>query len=171
MNSVTRMPTLVSLTLSTRTIWLLEDTRNPNKWAEDLQVKSWRAEKDGLIPITLEEPWVISVQNFLKNRAAFEIFKVAMFITDSEIRKSFMDDLENILSASGEKRINALNNLMNTMTGTPSARFQIYKALKILTNESGYKNNPFLMIALAATTSYKSNTPSIGSAEINQDER
>lgn len=57
---------------------------------------------------------------------------------------------------------------MVVITGSQSSRAEIYKALRFLTNESGYKDNPFLMLAIAATTSAKSETPAFSSAAVNQ---
>lgn len=149
---------------------VIEDSRYANKWALDEYVKGWKAETDGLVPITLEDQWVTNVMNFLTQRASFEVFKTGIFFTDAALKNEVLDDLENLISASGEKRVNALNNLMNAMAAFPNSRPQLYKALKFLTNESGYKNNPFLMIALAGTTAYKSDVTAMGSSGINQAE-
>ena len=148
--------------------WVIEDTRFKNQWATDSQVKGWKAEKDGLVPIVLEEPFVKAVQGFQEQRVSFEAFKVGMFITNAEIKKNLTEDFENILASYGNKRIYALNNLMVTIGSSPSSRGEIYKALRYLSNESGYKNNPFLMIALASIPTYKSDTPSFSSADVNQ---
>ncbi len=44
----------------------------------------------------------------------------------------------------------------------------MHHALRFLTNELGYSKNPFLAIAMAATTSYKSDVPSFGSEQVAQ---
>lgn len=147
---------------------VIEDSRNPNRWAQDFQVKRWKSERDGLIPITLEDAWVTAVRNYLERRVSFEVFKAALSITDAETRTNVSRDLENILSATDAKRIAALTNLMNAMIGAPGVRPEMHRTLKALTDGAGYKNNPFLMIAFAATTAYRSETPAIGSFSVSR---
>lgn len=103
-----------------------------------------------------------------EQRASFEAFRVGMFITDAAVRKNITDDLENILLSSGERRLTALDNLMTTITATQASRDEIYKALRFLTNESGYKNNPFLLLGLAATNCSRSDTPIFRYTEVSE---
>lgn len=148
--------------------WVIEDNKYPNKWATDEQIKNAKVEADGLIAIVLEEPWVKAVQDFLTQRASFEAFKVGLFITDADVRKQITDILEAILSSAGDKRITALDNLMIAISGSPTAREEIFRALSFLANESGYKNNPFLLIAMARARIYKSDMLAWGSAATEQ---
>lgn len=37
---------------------VIEDKRYPDEWAQDSQVKGWKAGANGLVPITLGELWV-----------------------------------------------------------------------------------------------------------------
>jgi len=136
-------------------------------WANFKQVMKWEVDSAGNLSIPTPDTLIYQLNNFREQRALFEIFKVGMFITDTEIRQNVTADLEIILSASGDKRIGALNDLMITIADSGTSRIQIFRALRFLTNESGYKDNPFLLIALARTTVYKSETPSIGSEEYN----
>jgi hypothetical protein len=146
----------------------INDKRTPKEWATGAQVSSWVFNTDRTVRIDMPQKLIDSLAVFRDQRASLEIFKVGMFITNDETRKSVTEDLGNLFSAASEKRIKALDNLMVTITGSQSSRAEIYKALRFLTNESGYKNNPFLMLAIAATTSAKSNTPSFSSAAVNQ---
>jgi hypothetical protein len=137
-------------------------------WASAAQVKKWKADLDGKISIPISQRIIDDITAFRDQRASFEIFKVGMFITDSSIKDEFSKDLDIILNKSGDQRISALNNLMVTIEGAGASRNQIYQALRFLTNESGYKNNPFLMIAFARTTIYNSSTTAISSSQVNQ---
>lgn len=139
-----------------------DDEKN---WASDKQVSGWKTDPNGELSIAVPNRVIQDLITFREQRASFEIFKVGTFITDVAIRDEITKDLENILSTAGSKRIEALNNLMVTIEGSGASRYQIFQALRFLTNESGYKNNPFLLIAFARTTIYKSETPSIGSSQ------
>lgn len=141
-------------------------SKGVKEWANKKEVKSW-ADAGGNVSITVPQSSIDEINKFREERASFEIFKVGMFIADADTRKSVVEFLESILSSSGEKRISALNNLMITIAASP-LKNQIFQALRFLSNESGYKNNPFLLIAMARTTVYTSDTPSIGSNEVNQ---
>ena len=58
---------------------------------------------------------------------------------------------------------------MGTITTTDrQTKVQIHYALRFLTNESGYKKNPFLLLAFAKTTIYSSDEPSFSSPSFNQ---
>ena len=146
----------------------ISDKTTPKEWATAAQVSSWAFNNDRTVQIAMPQKLIDSLTVFRDQRAALEIFKVGMFITDEETRKSVTADLENLFSTAGDKRITALDNLMVIITGSLSSRSEIYKALKFLTVESGYKENPFLMLAIAATTSAKSETPAFSSAAVNQ---
>ncbi len=148
--------------------FFISDKRHPGKWATGAEVKSWAFNIDRTVQVVMPQKLIDDLSGIRDQRASFEAFKVGMSISDDETRQSATQDLENILSATGEKRIAALDNLMVIITGSPSSRAEIYKALRFLTNESGYKNNPFLMLAIAATTSAKSETPAFSSAAVNQ---
>jgi len=136
-------------------------------WANPKQVMKWEVDSGGNLSIPTPNTLIDKLNDFRDQRASFEIFKVVMFITDTEIRQNITEDLEIILSASGDKRTSALNDLMITIADSGASRNQIFRALRFLTNESGYKDNPFLLIALARTIVYKSETPSIGSDTYN----
>jgi len=132
-------------------------------WADFSQVTKWAVDSEGNLSIPTPDRLIHKLNDFRDQRASFEIFKVGMFISNSEVRKNITDDLEIVLSASGDKRIKGLNDLMITIGGSGASRYEIFRALRFLTNESGYKDNPFLLIALARTTVYRSETPSMGS--------
>ena len=84
-----------------------------------------------------------------------------MFITDTETRQSVTKDLEIIFASTGDKRITALCDLITTIQGSGESHYQIFQALRFLTNESGYKDNPFLLIALARAQIYNGKMPSM----------
>lgn len=146
----------------------INDKSTPTKWATGAQIKKWAFNPDGTVRVDMPQKLIDSLTSFREQRTSFEIFKVGTFITDAETRKEVTDALEKILSVSGDKRITALNNLMVTIASSQTSRGEILRAVKFLSNESGYKNNPFLLIAAAAATSYKSETASFSSAEVNQ---
>ena len=120
-------------------------------WATASQVREWRTEPDGKLAIPTSIKIVNNVNSFRNQRASFEIFKVAMLVSDLAIKKLVANDLEKILLTSGQTRIDAINNLMITIASSSSSRHEIFQALRFLANESGYKNNPFLLIAIART--------------------
>ncbi len=144
------------------------DDSDKNKPATVAHVRSWKTNANGEVPISMPDNRIHSLIAFREQRALFEVFKVGMFIADATIRTNFVADLEKILTTSGEKRIAALNTLMMTIESSGASRYEIHQALRFLTNEAGYKNNPFLLIAFSRTTIYKSNTPSMGSNAFEQ---
>ena len=148
--------------------FFINDKSFPDRWATGEEVKSWAFNPDGTVKIDMPQTLIDTLISYRTQRASLEIYKVGMFITDTETRKNITDDLENILSSSGVNRTSAFNNLMMTIAGSATSRGEIYKALRFLTNESGYKDNPFLQIAFAGTTAYKSETPAWGSSAMDQ---
>ncbi len=146
----------------------VSDSTKPKDWASFENVKNWKSNANGEVPISMPQYLIDDINLFREQRALSEILKTGGLITDAEIRNNFMRDLEHIFNSSGQKRIDALNNLMVTIEGAGTSRPQIYQALRFLTNESGYKNNPFLMVAFARTTIYNSFAPSIGSSQVDQ---
>lgn len=133
------------------------------QWATIDEVKSWKPNSaDGLVQIPLADSWVWGAIDFKRIRAEIEIFKVGNFISNVEIRKEFTTDLEAILSSSGDKRVISFINLINTIAGSLSSKNQMYEALRFLSNESGYRNNPFLLLAIAQTKSNLTNSPQFG---------
>ena len=137
----------------------ISDKRHPGKWATGAEMINWSFNTDRTVQIEMPQKLIDGLNSIREQRASFEAFKVGMFISDAAIRKHITDDLENILLASGARRLTGLDDLMATITTKQTSRDEIYKALRFLTNESGYKGNPFLLIALAATTCSKSDTP------------
>lgn len=131
-------------------------------------VRKWQTNANGEVPIPIPNDRVQSLIAFREQRALFEVFKVGTFIVDPAIRTEVTENLEKILTATGDKRIAALNNLMVTIEGSGVSRYEIHRAIRFLTNEAGYKNNPFLLIARARTTIYKSDTLSMGSNAFEQ---
>lgn len=127
--------------------WIRED--QDKDWASVAQVRGWKTDLKGGISIPIPQKVIDEIITFREQRALFEAFKVSTFITDPATRKAIKDGLESILLLSGEPRTNALNNLMVTVAGSQSSRVEIYKAFRFLTNESGYKNNPFLPTRLS----------------------
>jgi hypothetical protein len=146
----------------------ISDSSDTKNWATVNHIRDWKTNVNGEVPISMPQALIENLVLFREQRADFEIFKVGMFIANAEIRGRFIEDLKKIINSSGEKRIEALNNLMNTIAGSGAARGEIYRALRFLTNESGYKNNPFLMLAFAQTTIYQSDVPSMGSSQVGQ---
>lgn len=159
---------IIELDQKKKGYFYISDTGKTGEWASVDQVKGWKPNAAGEVPITMPQTLIDSLISFREQRADFEVFKVAAFITDAKIRDDFMQDLKRILNYSGATRIEALNNLMNTIAGSGASKPQIFRALRFLTNESGYKDNPFLLVAFAQTTIYQSDAPSMGSSQINQ---
>ncbi len=139
--------------------FIIGDPNNPEKWATAADVNSWTLNADRTVPIRIPQKLLDDLKSFRQQRATFEVFKVGMFISDLTLRKNFTDDLESILLSSGEKRLAALDDLVATITTSNAARDELYKALRFLTNEAGYKNDPFLLLATAATTCSRSDNP------------
>jgi len=110
---------------------------------------------------------VFAVINFRENRAEFEIFKALFQVTDLKVQQSFRKSLLMILTSFGQDRIRGLDNTMIEIAASGKNRYQINRALRTLTNEAGYKDNPFLLIALARTTVYKTTAPAFGSPQTN----
>lgn len=142
--------------------YVIEDTNAPNIWAARKKVEKWVVEADGLVPIVLEDPWVNAVVAFRNNRTEVDVIWTTGFVTDGKLREELRTILTNLLTSFGSKRIEALKQLMLSISGFGKNRQEIYRSLRTLTNEAGYKNNPFLLIAFAHTTNYQSGTTSVG---------
>ncbi len=95
---------------------------HPVKWADDFQVKGWKARKDGLVPITLTEIWIKVVWNFRNQKILTATNQAAGAITNVETQRTFVDDLTKILKLSGKPRLDALMNLMTNVSGAPSTK-------------------------------------------------
>ncbi len=141
---------------------------NETFWATIDKVRGWKTNAAGEISVPIPQKVIENIIAFREARASFQVFAAALKITDAETRKYFAEDVEAILSSTADKRAGALRSLMVAIAGSSNSRGEIYYALRTLINEAGYKNNPFLLIAFAATTSYKSDSPSIGSGAVNQ---
>ncbi len=99
------------------------------KWADDFQVKSWRAGKDNLVPITLTDIWIKAVRNFREQKIFTAVTQAAGAITDFTLQRNFIEDMNKILKPSGKDRLDALRNLMLTASGTPSSKKEVSAAL------------------------------------------
>lgn len=159
---------IVALDMAKPGYFYVSDSRDTKNWATFEHVGSWKINANGEVPISMTQNMITNLTLFREQRANLEIFKVAMFISDPQIRDLFRNDLDAILNNFGQKRIDAFNNLMVTIEGAGNNRSQFYQAFRFLTNESGYKDNPFLLLAFARTTIYQSSTPSMGSTQVNQ---
>lgn len=120
-------------------------------------MRNWKTNAAGEISVPVPQEVVDNIIAFREKRASFQILRAAMMITDVETRKQFTEDAESILNSPSGKRFDAVSDLMTTISGSPASRGQIFYALRFLTNEAGYKNNPFLLIAFASTTAFQTN--------------
>ena len=134
---------------------------NEKFWATIDKVRAWKTNAAGEIAVPIPQAVIENIIAFREARAVFQIIRAAGLITDAETRKHFSDDVETILNSSGEKRIKALDDLMVTVGASNTSRTEVFQALRFLTNESGYKNNPFLLLAFASASAS-------GSLNINQ---
>lgn len=146
----------------------INDKNTPKDKATGAQIRSWKFNVDGTVKIDMPQTLIDDLTIFREQRASFEALRAGIFITDTETRQMFTNDIENILTLTGDKRIQALDDLMVMISGSKASHAEIYRSLRFITNESGYKDNPFLMLAVAATTSYQSDAPSFGSAAVNR---
>jgi hypothetical protein len=160
---------IAALDVQKKGYFYISDKASSSEWATGAQVKLWNFNPDRTVRIRMPQTLIDKLTAFPGQRASLEIFKVGMFIADAETRRLITEALENIFSSSGDKRTAALDNLMLTISGSQASRGEVFQALRFLTNESGYKNNPFLLLAFAATTSFRSETPSFGSDEVSQE--
>jgi hypothetical protein len=137
-------------------------------WASKDQVKHWKVDKYGQVTIPLPQNWCDEAIRFRGQRVQSETFKLGGFITDSLISNEVVADLNIILSRSGNERMEAVSKLLLTISASGRYSPQIFRALRFLANELGYKNNPYLLLAMAQSNMVTSDVPSVGNPVFDQ---
>ncbi len=102
--------------------WVIEDKKYPNKWATDEQVKNAPVETDGLITLVLVDLWVNAAQNFRDRKILIAVSSAVGAISDVNLQRKVSNDLDTILKQSGTKRLDALRDLISTVSGDLSTK-------------------------------------------------
>ncbi len=124
----------------------------------------------GNISVPVSQSLIEELIAFRDQRASFEAFKVGQFITNTELGSQITTDLELLLSSSGDARLQALGRLMVAISSSPETRIGLFRALRYLTNESGYNDNPFLWILWARIGNFTDKLTMVSTGGINQND-
>lgn len=133
----------------------INDSRNVKEWASIEQVKEWKTNSKGEVEITIPKTLIENLTRFRQNLLINKINTAILSITNVEVRRQVFQDLQAILNSFDNKRAQATENLMLIITGSPESAEQISKALSELTNQNGYVDNPFLILANAKASAVK----------------
>lgn len=136
----------------------INDSRNTKEWASTSQVKEWKSNIKGEVPITMSKKLIEDLIQFHRDFITGKINNAILGITNSELRSKVFQYLWEMLTDLTGKRMIAADNLMLVINGNPEFSERISLAISQLTQRDGYADNPFLILANAKAEATKYST-------------
>lgn len=126
-----------------------EKNKTPNRWAISTEVARWKPDSKGNLTIPIDNVLVRNLQDFRERRIVMQIFYAAGLISDSKLRAEVSEYLIKILGLNREDRSSAISELILITTGKLDSATEVLATLNYLTENAGYQDNPFIILAKA----------------------